>query len=107
MIIIMGGMTMTLSEVPRGQKARIDRISDPMARLQAIRFGIVEGTIVTCTESISRGPVVIEQNGQELAIGRRLADRIEVHPAGTGGDAYARESVGRRPGPQFRNRAGR
>lgn len=75
---------MTLSEVPRGQKARIDHIYDQLTRLQAIRFGIVEGTIVTCTERISQGPVVIERNGQELAIGRRLADRIEVQPAGAG-----------------------
>lgn len=73
---------MTLSEIPRGQRARIDRIVDGLARLQAIRFGIVEGTIVTCTEQIPRGPVVIEQNGQELAVGRRLADRIHVQPAG-------------------------
>lgn len=76
---------MTLSDVPRGQRARIDRISDHLVRLQAIRFGIMEGTIVTCTERISRGPIVIERNGQELAIGRRLADHIEVQPAGTGG----------------------
>lgn len=75
---------MTLSQVPRGGKARISRICDPLARLWAIRFGISEGVEVTCAERISRGPVVIERNGRELAIGRKLADGIEVFPSREG-----------------------
>ncbi len=41
-------------------------------------MGIDEGTILTCSEVVPAGPVVVSKNRQELAIGRSLARQINV-----------------------------
>ncbi|MHB1126387.1 MAG: FeoA family protein [Bacillota bacterium] len=71
---------MRMDEVRRGQKVRIVSITNQMAKVQAIRFGIGEGTVLSCEEIIPSGPVVIRSNRQEIAIGRRLAREIAVEP---------------------------
>ncbi|MHB1421560.1 MAG: FeoA family protein [Bacillota bacterium] len=71
---------MRMDEVRRGQKVRIVAITNQLARDQAIRFGIVEGTVLSCEEIIRSGPVVIRSNRQDIAIGRRLARQIAVEP---------------------------
>lgn len=68
----------TLDQVKRGQKIEICRIPDEIIRAQAIRFGVAEGAIVTCSEKLPAGPVVISKGHQELAIGRGLAKKITV-----------------------------
>jgi len=70
----------TLAEVKRGQKVRICQIPDPLVRAQAIRFGVVEGSLVVCLEVVPGGPVIIRKGMQDLAVGRRLASRILVRP---------------------------
>ncbi len=71
----------TLDQVKRGQKVEIYSIPDELIRAQAIRFGVAEGVIVTCSEKLPAGPVVISKGHQELAIGRGLAKKITVKVA--------------------------
>ncbi|HHX74049.1 MAG TPA: ferrous iron transport protein A [Firmicutes bacterium] len=72
---------MTLAEVKQGQRVEICRIPDEIIRAQAIRFGVCEGTVVRCAEKLPAGPVVISKGLQELAIGRKLAEKITVREA--------------------------
>lgn len=75
---------MTLDRIKSGQVVRIISLPDDMIRAQAMRFGIPEGTLVTCREVIPMGPVVIARNRQEIAIGRKLARLIAVEPVMSG-----------------------
>ncbi len=72
---------MTLDQAKRGQRVIIGSIPSPEVRAQAIRFGIAEGAEVECAEKLPAGPVVICKGKQEIAIGRRLAENIQVIPA--------------------------
>lgn len=72
---------MTLEQAKSGDKLIVKKISDFQMRLQAIRFGVMEGVEVTCTQKLPYGPVVIRRGRQELAVGRGLARRIKVEPA--------------------------
>lgn len=72
---------MTLAQAKRGQQIRVVSIPDENIRAQAIRFGISEGAKVECTEKLPAGPVIITKGHQEIAIGRRLAENIQVTPA--------------------------
>lgn len=72
---------MTLAQAKRGQRLLIVAIPNPTVRAQAIRFGISEGAEVECYEKAPAGPVVVGRGKQEIAIGRRLAESIEVKPA--------------------------
>lgn len=69
---------MTLDKVKRGQKIRLCSIPGEEVRAQAIRFGLTEGQIVTCSEIMPAGPVVVQRSRQEIAIGRGLAQDIQV-----------------------------
>ena len=69
---------MTLAEAKRGDKFKIKSIEDEVVRAQALRFGISEGAEVSCAEKIPGGPVILKRNLQELAIGRGLAEQIEL-----------------------------
>jgi Fe2+ transport system protein FeoA len=71
----------TLDKVKRGQKVVICKIPDARVREQAIRFGVCEGTVVTCSEKLPAGPVVICKGCQELAIGRGIAQKITIEEA--------------------------
>ena len=71
---------MTLDKAKKGQMMMIKSIPDSLIRAQAIRFGINEGTIVTCREIVPAGPVIVERQKQEIAIGRNLAKSITVEP---------------------------
>lgn len=71
---------MKLVEAIPGQEFIITDIKDDFARLQAIRFGIAEGARAVCQTKLPGGPVVVRKGKQEMALGRNLADRIEVRP---------------------------
>ncbi|MHB8155941.1 MAG: FeoA family protein [Desulfocucumaceae bacterium] len=73
---------MTLDKAKRGQIVKIISLPDDYTRAQAIRFGIPEGTVVTCREVVPAGPIVIVRNRQEIAIGRILARLISVEMTG-------------------------
>lgn len=68
----------TMEEMQRGQAVRIVRVEDDATRAQFIRFGIGEGSRVTCLEKIPFGPLMLRHNRQELAIGREIAKNIIV-----------------------------
>ncbi|AGB40481.1 Fe2+ transport system protein A [Halobacteroides halobius DSM 5150] len=69
---------MTLADVKRGDKFQIASIPDQGIRAQTLRFGISEGAKVSCVEKVPGGPVIVQRNLQEIAVGRKLAKRIEV-----------------------------
>jgi Fe2+ transport system protein FeoA len=69
---------MTLDMVRRGEQVRILKIDDPQVRMQAIRFGIGEGSDVRCTEKLPAGPIVLRRGRQEIAVGRSIARVISV-----------------------------
>lgn len=71
---------MTLDKARKGQVIKITGIPNELIRVQAIRFGISEGAVVTCREIVPAGPVVVARNKQEIAIGRSLARTISVEP---------------------------
>ena len=69
---------MKLDQVTRGQLIEILEIPDVNIRAQAIRLGIGKGAKLTCSEKLPAGPIVLQNRMQEIAIGRRLAETIEV-----------------------------
>ncbi len=71
---------MNLDQAKKGQVIRITGIPSELIRVQAIRFGISEGAVVTCREIVPAGPVIVAKNKQEIAIGRSLAKTITVEP---------------------------
>lgn len=70
----------TLDRIGRGQSCEVLGIDDEMARITALRFGMSEGARISCVTRIPAGPVVVRSGRQEIAIGRKLAKRIEVRP---------------------------
>ena len=72
---------MTLAQAAKGQRLTIISIPNDEVRAQAIRFGIAEGSEVCCAEKLPAGPIVIAKGKQEIALGRKLAEKIEVKPA--------------------------
>ncbi|MDI6602348.1 MAG: FeoA family protein [Thermoanaerobacteraceae bacterium] len=71
---------MTLADVKAGQTLEIVDIKDTDVKIKTMRLGIGEGSSIKCIEKISNGPVVIKSRMQELAIGKKLAERIVVKP---------------------------
>ena len=70
--------TCTLDCVRKGDKIEIISVDHPDARVQALRFGMCEGSSVECVTKIPAGPLVIKSGRQEIAVGRSLAKRISV-----------------------------
>jgi Fe2+ transport system protein FeoA len=70
--------TCTLDCVRKGERCEIISVDDTNARVQALRFGVVEGASVECVTKIPAGPLVIKSGRQEIAVGRSLAKRISV-----------------------------
>ena len=53
-------------------------VDDDHARIQALRFGMSAGACVECITRVPAGPIVIKSGRQEIAVGRGLAERIQV-----------------------------
>lgn len=69
---------MTLDKAKKGVKVKIIGISSKEVKSQAIRLGIYEGAVFTCCEKLPGGPVIIQNRLQEIAIGKGLAEKIQV-----------------------------
>lgn len=69
---------MTLDKVNRGNKIRIRKIDNKDLKTQAIRIGIYEGTVFMCSEKLPGGPIILQNIMQEIAVGRGLAEDIEI-----------------------------
>ena len=70
----------TLDSVRAGEMFEIVCIEDAAARLSALRFGMAEGSVVSCIIRIPAGPVVLRRGRQEIAVGRGIARGICVRP---------------------------
>ena len=75
----------SLDRARTGDELEIVEVDDEHARIQCIRFGMAEGACVTCVTRIPAGPLVLRSGRQEIAVGRGLAKRIRVRPAGLTG----------------------
>ena len=69
---------MFMSELRRGDKVIIKHIVSELVRAQAIRFGISEGSEVSVEEVLPAGPVILRRGSMQYAIGRNLAQQIQV-----------------------------
>ena len=69
---------LTLDCTHIGDRVEIVSVDDAHARIQALRFGINPGAIVTIAGRVPAGPIVVKSGYQEIAIGRPLARKIQV-----------------------------
>lgn len=74
----MAADTLTLSDAKEGKRLLVVRTIGEDITVQALRFGISEGAELTVEKSIKGGPVIVVRNHLEIAIGRALAEAIEV-----------------------------
>jgi Fe2+ transport system protein FeoA len=74
---------MCLSDMRRGEWARVTAIPDADLRVQLLRFGIADGCRVCCQAKLPFGPLVLRYGGQEIAVGRQLARAIQVEGEGS------------------------
>lgn len=70
--------TCSLSTARKGELFEIISVDDDHARVQALRFGMSAGACVECITRVPAGPIVIKSGRQEIAVGRGLAERIQV-----------------------------
>lgn len=75
---------MTLDQTKKGSAYVIKTIPSGNVQAQAIRFGLSEGETIICGEVIPFGPIIVNKNRQEIAVGRALAKRIAVEPVTQG-----------------------
>ena len=68
----------TLDCLSAGECVEVAAIHDESARVHALRFGMGEGARVACVTRIPAGPVILKSGRQEIAVGRKLAQRIHV-----------------------------
>ena len=69
---------MTLDKAKKGSKIKILNINNKDIKSQAIRIGLYEGAVFMCSEKLPGGPVVLQNKLQEIAIGRGLAEGIDI-----------------------------
>jgi Fe2+ transport system protein FeoA len=67
---------MNLKSIKAGDKIQITSIPGEL-RADLMRLGISTGDEVTCISSIPGGPVILQQELQELALGEKYAKQIE------------------------------
>lgn len=72
---------MTLDKVKRGSKVTIINVGNKELRTQAIRLGIYEGAVFLCSEKLPGGPIILQSRLQEIAVGKGLAEYIQVEGA--------------------------
>ncbi|MBU6452532.1 MAG: ferrous iron transport protein A [Cyanobacteria bacterium REEB67] len=69
---------MTLADAKEGDKLVVVATVGDDVTIQAQRFGISEGALISVGKNIPGGPVIIVRKQMELAVGRQLARAIEV-----------------------------
>jgi ferrous iron transport protein A len=79
--IIFGGYCMVLANVNKGEKVTIKDLSkiDHLIKRRLLDMGIFEGTEVNVLSKMPfGGPIMIESNGNRIAIRKIDLNRIEV-----------------------------
>lgn len=69
---------MKLSDAVEGRQFEVIDISGQDVWVHAMRFGIDAGTVIYVEKNIRGGPVIVCKNQLEIAIGREIAQSIEV-----------------------------
>ncbi len=69
---------MNLGEAKVGEILEIVSFPEGDVKSQGIRFGLDSGENIYITQVFNNGPVVIRKSNQEIAIGRKLAEKIQV-----------------------------
>lgn len=68
----------TLDTVSIGQQVSIHRFMDAEMSVLAMRFGLNEGAVVELCAKPPGGPLVLRKGSLEVALGRKLCQKIEV-----------------------------
>lgn len=68
----------TLAEAKDGQNLTVIAFDEDDIVVQALRFGIDEGSQIRVLKNIAGGPVIISKHHLEIAIGREIARAIVV-----------------------------
>lgn len=69
---------MKLGEAQERAEFVVTTVEGEDVSLQALRFGIDVGTLIYVEKNIKGGPVIVCKNQLEIAIGREIANAIEV-----------------------------
>ena len=69
---------MNLEDAPKKLILEIVSINQEKLSEDAMRFGIECGECVQIINKLPGGPIVIQKNQQQIAIGRELAKAIEI-----------------------------
>ena len=69
---------MNLENAPNKSVLEVISIDEEKLANDAMRFGIESGECIQIINKLPGGPIVIQKNQQQIAIGRELAKAIEV-----------------------------
>lgn len=69
---------MTLTEMKQAAGVRVLQIPEGLLGAQLMRLGISEGSELTCALKIPTGPIVVRRGDVEIALGRKIASKIQV-----------------------------
>ena len=69
-------MRMNLKNVKSGEKIEITVVPQALSG-ELLRLGIAVGDILICISNIPGGPVILQQELQELALGEKFSKQIE------------------------------
>ena len=69
---------MNLNDAPKKSLLEIVSINQSKLSEDALRFGIEPGENIKIINKLPGGPIIIQKNQQQIAIGRELASAIEV-----------------------------
>ncbi len=71
---------MRLAQAKERQTLKVVAIEGGYNALNKLRvLGIVEGSLVTVENNSNHGPItLLNQDGMKIALGRRLAEKVEV-----------------------------
>ena len=67
-----------LSSITPGQKVLIKHIPESKYKSQLLRLGLYEGQIIECISKLPGGTMVLGVNRQELALGKKLINNIDI-----------------------------
>ncbi len=77
--------SMTLSRLIKGERGRIVRITGGRGFISRLgTLGFIPGHVVEMEANYGTGPIIVNVEGVEIALGRGEADKIEVEPIAEG-----------------------